>query len=110
METGHINLMTRRALRDALDAAGFDPVEEFVAGLYLPGLAETFGDRAVRIEAAGEHRLRGTRAQGMLWTQFVVARPRGTAVARGDRAADRLMSVLIASDPPAGESDEARTA
>ena len=46
----------------------------------------------------------------MLWTQFVVARPRGTAVTRGNRAGDRLMSVLIASDPPAGESDEARTA
>ena len=53
METGHINLMTRRgATRHVLDAAGFDLVEEFVAGLYLPGLAETLGDRAVRIEAA----------------------------------------------------------
>src|SRR5262245_2985471 len=47
IKTGHINLLTRRMLRDQLDIAGFVAVEEWVSGLYLPGVAETMGARAL---------------------------------------------------------------
>jgi 2-polyprenyl-3-methyl-5-hydroxy-6-metoxy-1,4-benzoquinol methylase len=78
METGHINLMTRRQLDAQLSDAGFDVVEEWLAGLYVPVVAETLGERAVRLQATWERRVRGTRLQGILWTQFVVAQPRST--------------------------------
>jgi SAM-dependent methyltransferase len=81
METGHINLMTNRRLVGELRDAGFTPVEQWLAGMYLPVVAELFGARAVQLEAALERRLRGSRLQGLLWTQFVVAR-RGDANAR----------------------------
>ena len=75
METGHINLMTRRRLHDELRDARLEPVEEWLTGLYLPVVAEALGVRAVKIEKAWEQRLRGTRFEGVLWTQFVIARP-----------------------------------
>jgi hypothetical protein len=43
------------------------------AGVYLPLLAEAFGGRALRIERALDGRLRGSRLEWLLWTQFVVA-------------------------------------
>lgn len=76
IETGHINLMTARTLRAQLDAAGFEVVETHFAGVYLPVLAELFGNTALRLEQAFERRLRGSLLQGLLWTQFVVAAPR----------------------------------
>ena len=75
MQTGHINLMTREQLSEELRAVGFEPVEVWVAGVYLPIVAEVLGERAVRIERACERRLRGSSGEGVLWTQFVVARP-----------------------------------
>jgi ubiquinone/menaquinone biosynthesis C-methylase UbiE len=73
--TGHINLLTRRMLRDQLAIAGFVPIEEWVSGLYLPGVAEMMGTRAVSMQAAFERRIRCTRLEHVLWTQFVIARP-----------------------------------
>jgi hypothetical protein len=75
IKAGHINLMTRRQLRGQLATAGFVPVEEWVSGLYLPGVAETMGTRALTIQAAFERRIRGTALEQALWTQFVIARP-----------------------------------
>lgn len=73
--TGHINLMTRRALRRQLDRAGFVVQKSHAAGVYLPLVAEAFGERALRIEQALDRRLRGSRLEWLLWTQFVVATP-----------------------------------
>jgi ubiquinone/menaquinone biosynthesis C-methylase UbiE len=75
LETGHINLMTRRRLRKLLADAGFTIAETHAAGVYLPVVAEAFGTRALRIEQALEPRWRGSRLEGLLWTQFVIARP-----------------------------------
>ena len=75
METGHINLLTRSQLRVELHDAGFEMEEEWLAGLYIPVVAETLGERAVALETAWERLVRGTRLQGVLWTQFVIARP-----------------------------------
>jgi 2-polyprenyl-3-methyl-5-hydroxy-6-metoxy-1,4-benzoquinol methylase len=83
METGHINLMTNRRLCDDLHDAGFAPVEQWLAGVYLPVVAELLGERAVRLEAAVERRLRRSRLRGLLWTQFVVAQRAEAARSRG---------------------------
>jgi SAM-dependent methyltransferase len=76
LETGHINLMTRPTLRAQLAAAGFVVHQAYFAGVYLPVVAEALGDSALRLEQWLEPRLRGSRLEGLLWTQYVVARPR----------------------------------
>jgi SAM-dependent methyltransferase len=76
VRTGHINLMTRRALHRDLDRAGFKIRETHASGVYLPLVAEAFGERALRIERALDWRLRGSRLEWLLWTQFVIATPR----------------------------------
>lgn len=73
VRTGHINLMTRRELHQQLDRAGFVIRETHAGGVYLPVVAEAFGTRALRIERALDMRLRGSRLEWLLWTQFVVA-------------------------------------
>jgi SAM-dependent methyltransferase len=75
LETGHINLMTKRRLRKLLAAAGFAIEETHTTGVYLPVIAEAFGSRALRLEQALEPRLRGTRLEWLLWTQYIVASP-----------------------------------
>lgn len=76
IETGHTNLMTRRALRSQLTRAGFDVCARHASGVYLPVIAEVFGDRALKAEQALDRRLRGSILEWLLWTQYVVARPR----------------------------------
>jgi ubiquinone/menaquinone biosynthesis C-methylase UbiE len=76
LETGHINLMTKRTLHDQLNEAGFCIRETYTAGMYLPIVAEAFGNSALAIEKALERRLRNTRLEWLLWTQSVVAAPR----------------------------------
>jgi hypothetical protein len=77
IETGHINLMSRRELARQVTDAGLTIRETELAGVYLPGVAEALGDRALRWEQALEPRLRARDALSwLLWTQFVVANPR----------------------------------
>ncbi len=73
LETGHINLLTKQMLRGQLAQAGFKTVETHTLGLYIPGVAESLGSRAQRIAQALEQRVRGTRLDGLLWTQLVIA-------------------------------------
>jgi SAM-dependent methyltransferase len=73
LETGHINLMTKKMVRSQLVQAGFTVLETYTSGVYLPGIAELFGRRALRIEQALEPRLRNSRGDGLLWTQFIIA-------------------------------------
>jgi ubiquinone/menaquinone biosynthesis C-methylase UbiE len=91
IKAGHINLLTRRKLREQLAISGFVPVEEWVSGMYLPGVAEALGTRALSIQAAFERKIRGTPLEHALWTQFVVARPSagGRRVREGDLNSDR---------------------
>jgi SAM-dependent methyltransferase len=73
LETGHINLMTAQMLRDQLEQAGFAIVQTHTSGVYIPGIAESLGYRALRIEQALERRVHKTRFDGLLWTQFAIA-------------------------------------
>lgn len=73
LETGHINLMTKRMLHDQLEQAAFAVLETHTAGVYIPGIAELLGYRALRWEQALERRIRNTRFDGLLWTQFAIA-------------------------------------
>jgi 2-polyprenyl-3-methyl-5-hydroxy-6-metoxy-1,4-benzoquinol methylase len=76
-ETGHINLMTRRRMRRALEAGGFEILQSFESGLYLPLLAEFAGVTGMRLERWLEKRLRGGPFGWILWTQYYLARPVG---------------------------------
>ena len=73
LETGHINLLTKQVFRRQLAQAGFKAVETHTLGLYLPGVAESMGPRGQRLAQALEQRVRGTRLDGLLWTQIVIA-------------------------------------
>jgi len=71
--TGHINLMTARALRRELEQAGFVINEQFTSGLYLPLVAEFLGRAGLAFERSCERLLRRVGLTGILWTQFYVA-------------------------------------
>lgn len=76
LETGHINLLTEKQLRAQLDAAGFDVKESFKTGLYLPLIAELLGVTGQRWQEKLERVVRGSRLDGMLWIQYIIATPR----------------------------------
>lgn len=73
LETGHINLLTARQAERQLEQAGFSIIEGFKSGLYLPLVAEFAGEWGLRLEQRLEARLRGTRLDWLLWTQYYVA-------------------------------------
>jgi 2-polyprenyl-3-methyl-5-hydroxy-6-metoxy-1,4-benzoquinol methylase len=73
LETGHINLLTEREVERQLRHAGFDIIEHHVGGLYLPVIAELFGDRGRDLAIRCEGMMKRVGATGMLWTQFYVA-------------------------------------
>ena len=66
LETGHINLMTKKMVRSQLVQAGFTVLETYTSGVYLPVIAELLGRRALRIEQALEPRLRNS----AVWMAF----------------------------------------
>jgi 2-polyprenyl-3-methyl-5-hydroxy-6-metoxy-1,4-benzoquinol methylase len=74
LEAGHINLMTAQTLTRALEGQGFNVLERFKSGMYLPFLAEFAGDSALRLEQWMENKLRNGPLSWMLWTQYYVAR------------------------------------
>lgn len=75
LETGHINLMTKSMVRSQLGEAGFTILESHTSGVYIPGLAELLGHRALRLEQSLEPRWRKTQFEGLLWTQYAIAGP-----------------------------------
>ena len=70
--TGHINLLTETQLKQQLDTAGLEILEEFKCGLYLPVIAEGLGQAGLKIEQWLETRLRGSWLDWLLWTQCYV--------------------------------------
>jgi SAM-dependent methyltransferase len=75
LEMGHINLMSEREVRAQITAADLCIIECHKSGLYLPGIAELCGSRGQRWAARLEPLIRGSRFDGVLWTQYyVVAR------------------------------------
>lgn len=76
LPTGHINLLTRKALARQIAGAGLVVCEAHLCGLYLPGLAEFGGHRGAKIQSRFERRLRTTPLKGLLWTQCYVLRRR----------------------------------
>jgi 2-polyprenyl-3-methyl-5-hydroxy-6-metoxy-1,4-benzoquinol methylase len=72
-ETGHISLMTEREMTYALESAGFRILERFKSGLYLPLIAEFAGTAGLGLERWLEDRLRNSRFNWTLWTQYYVA-------------------------------------
>jgi len=74
LELGHINLMTRTQVHRALQNAGFEIINEYAGGLYIPIAAEFFGATGLALAQWLEPKLRGGPLHQMLWTQFYVAR------------------------------------
>ncbi|MEP0203959.1 MAG: class I SAM-dependent methyltransferase [Halioglobus sp.] len=72
--TGHINLLTEKALKEQLAQAGLSISEEYKCGMYLPLVAEFGGTRGRRFLGWLESKLRGTFCDGLLWTQCYVLR------------------------------------
>ena len=70
LPTGHVGLLTERALRRELAGAGLRVRELRKTGLYLPLVAEAGGARAQRLQARLAERLRHGRLDGLLWTQI----------------------------------------
>jgi SAM-dependent methyltransferase len=70
LDMGHVSLMTERQLREAFRATGLTVVESAKTGLYLPLVAEAGGERARRTAERLARRIRGTRLDGLLWTQL----------------------------------------
>ena len=75
LEMGHINLLTRSQVARSLSNAGFDVVEKYATGIYIPLISEFLGNTALRFEKWLEPRLRDSRFHQLLWTQMYVARP-----------------------------------
>ncbi len=74
LETGHINLMTAGQVTRQLEQAGFHIQESYKSGMYIPLVAEFFGDAGVRLERWLESKLRGGSLDGLLWTQCYIAK------------------------------------
>jgi len=74
LDTGHINLIGSRKLEKQLLELGFHIVERHKSGLYLPLIAEFAGQYGLKLEQWLEKYLRGGPADGLLWTQYYVAR------------------------------------
>lgn len=79
LATGHINLMSSRKLEKQLIELGFQIVERHKSGMYLPFVAEFAGQYGLKLEQWLEKHLRGGPAEGLLWTQYYVARAQAHA-------------------------------
>ena len=74
-DLGHINLMTRGALRKQIASAGFEVVEDAIFGFYLPGVAEFGGNAGARaLRSIGRALAKVPVLSGLLWTQGYVLR------------------------------------
>jgi SAM-dependent methyltransferase len=76
LATGHINLLRAAELRRQLAVAGFQVLDAFKTGVYLPLAAEFGGRAALRAEQWLERRLDGGPLDGLLWTQYYLAKAR----------------------------------
>jgi SAM-dependent methyltransferase len=74
LETGHINLLTRRCARQQVTEGGFTIQETFSSGLYLPLVAELLGEAGVRFERWLEGKVKSGPLDWLLWTQYYVAK------------------------------------
>lgn len=78
LETGHINLLTERQLREQIDAADLEITTTHKSGFYLPLIAEFMGQSGQKLLESLESRLLPSPASGLLWTQYYVLNKRGT--------------------------------
>lgn len=74
LETGHINLLTEHQVTEQLRQAGFQIIERYKSGLYIPIIAEFLGQIGLQIEQWLENRIRGSLFDDILWTQYYIAR------------------------------------
>jgi 2-polyprenyl-3-methyl-5-hydroxy-6-metoxy-1,4-benzoquinol methylase len=75
LDNEHINLLSRREVEQQLAAAGFTIVERYYSGLYIPLIAEFTGRLGQKLEEWLESWMRNTPLRGLLWTQYLIARP-----------------------------------
>lgn len=76
LDMGHINLMTAATVQAQLAEAHLAILEHYKTGLYLPGIAEFCGSVGQRLASHLERKIRHTRLDCLLWTQYYVTTPR----------------------------------
>ena len=74
LKTGHINLMTAKTVTKQLDASGFEIQTRHKTGMYLPFIAEFTGNLGKRMLHWMETKMRGGFMDGLLWTQYYIAK------------------------------------
>jgi 2-polyprenyl-3-methyl-5-hydroxy-6-metoxy-1,4-benzoquinol methylase len=72
LSAGHTNLMTENELNRQMSAVGFQVVDRYKSGLYLPLIAEFSGRAGLTLARALEKMIQGTRLDMFLWTQCYV--------------------------------------
>ena len=78
--TGHINVVSARALQPRLETAGLKIVAYSMLGAYLPLLGEFGGERAARWLRWLEDRMQHRGLRALLWTQcYVLQKAEGAA-------------------------------
>ena len=74
LDSGHINLMTRKRLERELEDAGFMAVRSELTGMYIPLVAEFLGQAGLTFEKWLARHLNNTAFSWLLWTQYHVVR------------------------------------
>ena len=73
-ETGHVNLMTEKILKKQILDAGFNIIEQHKSGLYIPLIAEFFGQKGLAWECKLEKNIMGSCLDVFLWTQYYIVK------------------------------------
>lgn len=75
LETGHINLMTQKTVKQQLQHSSLDIISQDTSGFYLPVIAEFGGQIALKLMQWLEKTCRPKRWLGqLLWTQYYIAK------------------------------------
>jgi ubiquinone/menaquinone biosynthesis C-methylase UbiE len=72
LETGHINLLTEKDIKEQIEIAGFSILDEFKSGLYIPLIAEFMGESGLKLEKKIENMIIDNFLSSTLWTQYYI--------------------------------------
>jgi len=75
-ETGHINLLTDHMMEHSLTNVGFNIQKKQKIALYIPLVAEFFGDMGKNVSSWMQKKILGTWLDFLIWTQCYVVRKR----------------------------------
>ncbi len=77
LNAGHINLMTEKEVKKQIVSVGFKIVEHHKSGLYIPFIAEFFGNTGLQWEQKLEKKIQNSILKILLWTQYYILKKPG---------------------------------